>query len=167
MGNKHTLSVTVRNRFGVLTRISGLFSGRGFNIDSLTVSPTDHPQISKMTIVTIGDATVLEQIIKQLNKLIDVIFVTELTGHEFVARELMLVKVQTTQGNRSEVMQITDIFKAAIVSIHDKTLIIEVTGSTQKIEAFIKLVEPFGIVEIGRSGQVGLLRSNNAMENSQ
>ncbi|MEA2011603.1 MAG: acetolactate synthase small subunit [Verrucomicrobiota bacterium] len=159
MKHKHTLSISVRNRFGALTRIAGLFSGRGYNIESLTVGPTDDPDISTMTIVTIGDDAIIEQITKQLNKLVDVISVFELTGHEFVAHELMLIKVQANVSNRSEIMQITDIFNASIVSIHKEALIIEVTGSTRKLDSFIELIHPFGIIELGRSGQVGLLRS--------
>ncbi len=155
---RHTISVLVENKFGVLSRIAGLFSGRGFNIDSLTVGPTHDQSLSKMTIVTHGDDNVLEQIDKQLNKLVDVLKVTDLTGSGFVSRELMLIKVKTAPDTRSEVMQITDIFKADVVHVDHQVLLIQVTGPGEKIDAFINLMDKFGIVELARTGCVALAR---------
>lgn len=155
---QHTISVLVENKFGALSRIAGLFSGRGFNIDSLTVGPTHDESFSRMTIITHGDDNVLEQIDKQLNKLVDVVKVTDLTGSGFVNRELMLIKVKTTPETRSEVMQITDIFKACVVHVDLEIVVIQVTGPTAKVDAFIDLMETFGIVELARTGSVALGR---------
>jgi len=161
---RHTISVLVENRFGVLARIAGLFSGRGFNIDTLTVGPTHNESMSRMTIVTQGDDAVLEQIDKQLNRLVDVVKVTDLTGSGFVARELMLVKVQADAGCRSEVIQIADIFKANIVHVEKDALVVEITGRSEKIDAFIDLMRTFGIVELARTGRVALARSAGTTE---
>lgn len=156
---KHTISVLVENQFGVLARISGLFSARGFNIESLAVGQTEDPNISRMTIVVIGDETILEQVLKQLNKLIDVIKVLEMSKGS-VKRDLVLVKVNFTKEIRSELMQITDIFRAKIVDVSKDSVIIELTGDEAKIEAFINLVTPFGIKELTRTGIIALLRGN-------
>ena len=161
---KHTISVLVKNKFGVLVRIAGLFSGRGFNIDTLSVGPTHDESMSRMTIVTHGDAAVLEQIDKQLNRLVDVVKVTDLTGSGFVARELMLIKVRADAGRRSEVIQLADIFKANIVHVENDALVVEITGHLEKIDAFIDLKRPFGIVELARAGRVALARSAEASE---
>jgi len=161
---RHTISVLVENRFGVLARIAGLFSGRGFNIDTLSVGPTHDETISRMTIVTHGDDAVLEQIDKQLNRLVDVIKVTDLTGSGFVARELMLIKVCTEGNTRNDVIQIANIFKAAVVHVEHKSLVIEVTGTSEKIDAFIDLMRPFGIIELARTGRVALARSDRPTE---
>ena len=155
---RHTLSVLVENRFGVLARISGLFSGRGFNIDSLNVAPTQDPTQSRMTIVVKGDDTVLEQVTKQLNKLVDIIKVQDFQDGEYVDRELVLVKVGADTKSRSEVMQICDIFRAKIVDFAQKTLTIELTGDESKISAFLDLMEPFGIRDITRTGKVAMPR---------
>jgi len=155
---RHTISVLVENKFGVLARIAGLFSGRGFNIDSLTVGPTHDESLSRMTVVTNGDDAVLEQVDKQLNKLVDVLKVTDLTGSGFVSRELVLIKVKTTPETRGQVMQITDIFKADVVLVDHEVLVVQVTGPTTKIDAFIGLMETFGIVELARTGCVALGR---------
>ena len=156
---RHTISVLVENKFGALSRIAGLFSGRGFNIDSLTVGPTHDASLSKMTIVTTGDDAVLEQIDKQLNKLVEVLEVTDLTSSHFVGRELMLIKVGTDDKTRSEIMEIANIFKANIVHVHHEALIIEVTGPSEKIDAFIELMDKFGIIELARTGKVALART--------
>lgn len=161
---RHTISVLVQNRFGVLARIAGLFSGRGFNIDTLSVGPTHDESISRMTIVTHGDDAVLEQIDKQLNRLVDVIKVTDLTGGGFVARELMLIKVRTDDASRNNVIQIANIFKGVVVHVEHKALVIEVTGTSEKIDAFIDLMRPFGIIELARTGRVALARSDRATE---
>lgn len=161
---RHTISVLVENKFGALARIAGLFSGRGFNIDSLTVSPTHDQTMSKMTIVTTGDDAVLEQIDKQLNKLVDVVKVTDLTGSGLVARELMLIKVKATNKTRSEVIQIASIFKAKVVHVHHEAITMEATGRTEKLDAFVELMEKFGIIEIARTGKVAFAQSPKATE---
>ncbi len=157
---KHTISVLVRNKFGALTRIAALFSGRGYNIDSLSVATTRDKETSKMTIVTSGDDATIEQIEKQLAKLVDVIQVTPLKGKKFVARELLLVKITAEGPTRSEIMQVCDIFGATIVSLHAKTMAIQITGKPDKLDAFIKLVDKFGVVEVVRSGPIGMIRSD-------
>jgi acetolactate synthase-1/3 small subunit len=155
---KHVISVLVQNKSGVLARIAGLFSGRGFNIDSLCVAETLDPTKSRMTIVVKGDDRVLEQVNKQLNKLIDAIKVTDFKGEEYVDRELVLVKVNVSSSTRSEVMQIVDIFRARIVSVNHNTLIVEVTGNESKIAAFTDLLRTFGIKEITRTGKIAMSR---------
>jgi acetolactate synthase-1/3 small subunit len=156
---KHTISVLVENRPGVLARTAGLFSRRGFNIDSLAVSTTEDPQTSRMTIVVNGPASILEQISKQLYKLVDVIKVLDHTDDEVVSRELALVKVHTADtAKRAELMQIVDIFRAKIVDLGDKTIIIEATGDCEKIDALERLLESYGIKEMVRSGRVVLVR---------
>lgn len=156
---RHTISVLVENKFGVLTRIAGLFSGRGYNIDTLNVAPTQDPNTSQMTIVTRGDDATLEQIVKQLNKLVDVLKVTDFREGEYVDRELVLVKVGVDSKTRAEVMQITDIFRAKIVDVQPKTLTIEITGDESKVEKFLDLMKTFGVVELTRTGKVALPRS--------
>lgn len=162
---RHTISVLVENRFGVLARIAGLFSGRGYNIESLSVSPTEDDSMSRMTIVTSGDDAVLEQIEKQLNKLVDVVKVTDLSESEFETRELIMMKVNANKETRAEVIQLADIFKADIIHVcSHEAVIIELTGSTQKIDGFIGLMERFGIVEIARTGKVALAKSPERTE---
>jgi acetolactate synthase-1/3 small subunit len=155
---RHTITVLVENKFGVLTRVAGLFSGRGYNIDTLNVGPTHDPNTSRMTIVTRGDDATIEQIVKQLNKLVDVLEVQDFSRADYVDRELVLVKVHVDSTTRAEVMQITDIFRAKIVDVQPETLTIEVTGNESKIEKFIDLMKTFGIVELTRTGQVALPR---------
>ena len=155
---KRTLSCLVRNRFGVLAHIAGLFSSRGFNIESLTVCKTDDPMYSRMTIVTVGNDAVIEQIRKQLSKLIDVIKVHDLSAVDAVERDLMLIKVHTPAGSRVEIMQMVGAFEGKVVDISPKDLMVEITGPEAKIEAFIRLVAPFGIKEIARSGRVAMAR---------
>jgi acetolactate synthase-1/3 small subunit len=155
---RHTLSVLVENKFGVLARIAGLFSGRGFNIDTLNVAPTQDPTMSRMTVVVKGDDAVLEQITKQLNKLVDVIKVQDFRDGEYVDRELVLIKVGADTKTRPEIMQICDIFRAKIVDVAHKTLAVEITGDESKISAFVELMEPFGIRDITRTGKVAMPR---------
>jgi len=155
---RHTISVLVENKFGVLTRVAGLFSGRGYNIDTLNVGPTHDSKLSRMTIVTHGDEATVEQIIKQLNKLPDVIKVQDFAAGEAVDRELVLVKVGVDSKTRAEVMQVTDIFRAKIVDVQPKTLTIEVTGNESKVEKFLSLMGSFGVVEVTRTGKVALPR---------
>lgn len=155
---QHTISILVENKFGVLTRVAGLFSGRGYNIDTLNVGPTHTPEFSRMTIVTHGDEATLEQIVKQLNKLPNVLKVQNFSAGEYVDRELVLVKVSVDSKSRAEVMQITDIFRAKIVDVQPKTLTIEITGNASKVEKFIDLMKTFGVLELTRTGQVAMPR---------
>ncbi len=155
---RHTISVLVENKFGVLTRVAGLFSGRGYNIDTLNVAPTSDPTASRMTIVTRGDDATLDQIVKQLNKLAEVMKVQDFREGECVDRELVLVKVAVDTKTRAEVMQVTDIFRSKIVDVQAKSLTIEVTGDESKVEKFISLMKPFGIIELTRTGKVALAR---------
>jgi acetolactate synthase-1/3 small subunit len=155
---RHTISVLVENKFGVLTRVAGLFSGRGYNIDSLNVAPTHDPTASRMTVVTRGDDATVEQIVKQLKKLPDVIKVVDFRDGEYVDRELALVKVSVDSKARAEVMQITDIFRAKIVDVQPKTLSVEITGDETKVEKFIELMSAFGVLELTRTGRVALPR---------
>ena len=148
----------VENKFGVLTRVAGLFSGRGYNIDTLNVGPTQDPKTSRMTIVTHGDEATLEQIVKQLNNLPDAIKVQDFHEGECVDRELVLVKVAVDSKSRAEVMQITDIFRAKIVDVQPKSLVIEITGDESKVEKFIGLMDSFGVKEITRTGKIALPR---------
>jgi acetolactate synthase-1/3 small subunit len=155
---RHTLSVLVENKFGVLTRIAGMFSGRGFNIDTLNVGPTLDPSTSRMTIVVRGDDTVLEQVTKQLKKLVDVIEIQDFREGGFVDRELVMLRIHVDAKSRPEVMQICDIFRAKIIDVQHKKLAIEVTGDESKIEKFLLLMKPFGISDLTRTGKVALAR---------
>ena len=155
---RHTISVLVENTFGVLTRVAGMFSGRGYNIDSLNVAPTHDSGKSRMTIVTRGDNATVEQIVRQLYKLVNVLEITDFREHEYIDRELVLVKVNANAKNRSEVMQITDIFRAKIVDVQPKTMTIEVTGNETKVNKFVGLMGNFGIIDLTRTGKVALER---------
>jgi acetolactate synthase-1/3 small subunit len=155
---RHTISVLVENKFGVLTRVAGLFSGRGYNIDTLNVGPTDDAATSRMTIVTKGDDATLEQIVKQLEKLVDVLEVTDFEESEYSDRELVLVKVSVDSKTRAEVMQLTDIFRAKIVDVQPKSLTIEITGNESKIGKFLTLMKTFGVLDLTRTGKVALPR---------
>jgi len=155
---RHTISVLVENKFGVLTRVAGLFSGRGYNIDTLNVGPTNDPKVSRMTIVTRGDDATVEQIVKQLNKLPNALKVQDFRDGEYVDRELVLVKVSVDSKSRAEVMQITDIFRAKIVDVQPKSLTVEVTGSEDKVEKLLDLLTSFGILDVTRTGKIALPR---------
>ena len=155
---RHTISVLVQNKFGVLTRIAGLFSGRGFNIDSLNVAPTHDLSMSRMTIITRGDDETLDQIVKQLNILVDSVEVQDFRDGEYVDRELLLVKVGVNSQSRAEVMQVTDIFRAKIVDVQPESLTIEITGNESKVEKFLGLMENFGVQELTRTGNVAMAR---------
>jgi len=156
---RHTISVLVENRFGVLSRVSGLFSGRGYNIESLTVAETLDPTVSKMTIVTSGNDQVIEQITKQLNKLVDVIKVTDLTSTDHVEREMALVKVSAEGEERAEVLRIVEIFRGKIVDVSPDTYIIEIAGDEKKIDAVLGLLKPLGVKDIVRTGKVAMVRT--------
>ena len=153
---RHTLSVLVENKFGVLTRIAGMFSGRGFNIDTLNTGPTLDPNTSQMTIVVHGDDSVLEQVTKQLNKLVDVIRIEDFHDGQFVDRELVLMRVKVNSETRSEIMQICEIFRAKIVDVQHTNFLIEVTGHEGKINKFIRLMGGFGINQLTRTGKVAM-----------
>jgi acetolactate synthase-1/3 small subunit len=155
---KHTLSVLVENRPGVLARVAGLFSRRGYNIDSLAVGRTEKPELARMTIVVEGDDQIIQQVGKQLNKLVEVISVRDISNEPIVDRELILIKVNAEPSRRGEIMQIVDIFRAHIVDIGRNSLIIECTGDEGKINAFQDSLEPFGIREVVRTGRVAMIR---------
>jgi len=164
----HTLSVLVENRPGVLSRVTGLFSRRGFNIESLAVGTCEEPGMSRITIVVIGDDAKVEQVMKQLHKLIDVIKVSDLTENERVERELALIKVGAEPGtSRAEVMQIAQIFRAQIIDVGSKTVILQVTGDTDKIDALEKLLRQFGVKELVRTGRIGILRGSKGVASSK
>jgi acetolactate synthase I/III small subunit len=156
--SRHTLSVLVENKPGVLARISGLFSRRGFNIDSLAVGPTEHPEISRMTIVVNVEDLPLEQVTKQLNKLINVLKIVELDPASSVQRELILVKVRADAETRSQVLETVQLFRAKVVDVAPDAVTIEATGSRDKLEALIRVLEPFGIKELVQSGMVAIGR---------
>ncbi len=155
---RHTISVLVENEFGVLSRVVGLFSGRGFNIESLSVAPTLDESISRMTIVTSGDDQILEQITKQLNKLINTIKIIDFTDQDYVEREMGMIKVSAEENTRAEVLRIVDIFRGKIVDVTPRSYTVEVTGSPDKIDAIVELLRPMGIKELVRSGPVVLSR---------
>ena len=155
---EHIITALVENHFGVLARISGLFSARGYNIDSLAVGETHDRTISRMTIVVTGDEAIIQQVIKQLTKQIDVIKVTDVTEEEHVERELMLIKVSHTKTTRSEITQLVGIFKARIVDFNPKNILIEIVGTKDKVMAFMDIMRPFGIKEVARTGRIALNR---------
>tara|TARA_B100000686_G_C16742445_1_gene947409 strand:- start:434 stop:922 length:489 start_codon:yes stop_codon:yes gene_type:complete len=155
---QHTISILVTNRFGVLSRIAGLFSGRGFNIESLNVAETTDPNVSRMTIVTRGDNKKIEQISKQLNKLVDIIKVIDLTEESHIDRELMLIKMNAASEAREEILRIVEIFRAKVVDIGPSTYTIEITGDKTKLKGILELLRPLGIKEIARSGKIALGR---------
>ena len=160
---QHTISVLVVNQSGVLSRISGLFSGRGFNIESLNVAETNEPGVSRMTIITLGDDKKIEQITKQLNKLIDVIKVVDLTEEHFVDRELILVKMNSEPRVREEILRIVDIFRAKVIDVSPDNYTVEITGDEGKIKGFLDLLKPLGIKEIVRSGRIAISRGSKSI----
>jgi acetolactate synthase-1/3 small subunit len=157
---KHTLVALVENKPGVLNRVSSLIRRRNFNIESIAVGHSEQEGLSRMTIVVDGDATAVEQVRKQLDKLIDVVKVTDITGEGIVARELALIKVHATPATRSEIMQIVDIFRAKIIDVSPDSLLIEVTGNEEKIDGLYSLVKRFGIKELARTGRIALTRGS-------
>ncbi|ETX02003.1 MAG: acetolactate synthase [Candidatus Entotheonella factor] len=160
---RHTFAVLVENKFGVLGRITGLFSARGFNIESLSVAETEDPTVSRITLVTEGDEKILEQVNKQLNRLIDVIKVTDLSEESHVDRELVLIKVHAEAESRAEVLRLADIFRAKIVDVTPKTYILEVTGDEGKIRALIELLKPLGVKEVVRTGKIAIVRGSRVL----
>ncbi len=160
---RHTISVLVENEFGVLARVAGLFSGRGFNIESLSVAETMDPTVSRITLVTRGEDQVIEQIEKQLNKLISVIKVTDFTETEHVERELVLIKIAADEKTRGEIMNIVDIFRAKIIDVSRRSYIVQITGAEDKVNALIELLRPIGIKEIVRTGKVAMFRGTRLL----
>ena len=160
MEQKHTLSVLVENHAGVLSRVAGLFSRRGFNIDSLAVGVTTDPAVSRITIVVKGDDYIVDQVSKQLNKLVDVIKIKVYKPSDYVGRELVLLKVKATADNRAEVMQLIDIFRANIVDVSKETLTVEISADQEKIKALSSLLEPYGILEVVRTGVIAIERGS-------
>ena len=156
---RHVISILVENEPGVLSRVSGLFSGRGFNIESLNVAETLDPTVSRMTLVTSGNEQIIEQIIKQLNKLVNVVKVMDLTGSDFVDREMLLIRVRAEASSRAEVLRIMEIFRGRVVDVSPKSYALEITGDEKKIQAVIDLLAPFGILEIVRTGKVAIVRA--------
>lgn len=160
---RHVVSALVENRSGTLSRVSGLFSRRGFNIDGLTVGETDNPSVSRMTIAVSGDESVLDQIIKQLDKLVDVIAVRELSPESCIRRELVLVKLGANESTRAAVLEIASIFRSRIIDVSPSTITIEATGDTDKLDGLLLLLRPFGIIELARTGLVALERGTLAL----
>src|SRR3972149_5645878 len=155
---KHTISVLVENQFGTFNRVVTMFSGKGFNVTSISIGETENPEISRMTIVTAGDDKIIEQVVKQLNRLIDTIKVVDLTGQSRTERELALITVYYQKGTRAEITNVCSIFRGNVVDINNKTLTLEITGPPDKIDAAINVLEPYGIKEMARSGTVALKR---------
>jgi acetolactate synthase I/III small subunit len=158
-GRKHILSLQVENQPGVLARIAGLFSRRGFNIDTLTVGPTEDPNISRITLTVDGALHPIDQVTKQLHKLVNVIKIRDMEPEQTIAREMALFRVTASVENRAEIMQFAEIFRANILDVSRRTLTIEVTGTAEKIEAFERMVRPHGLVEMARTGEVAISRS--------
>jgi acetolactate synthase-1/3 small subunit len=155
---RHTISILVENKFGVLARIAGMFSGRGFNIDTLNVGPMLDGRFSRITATIIGDEDALDQVIKQVDKFINVLEVTEFSRGQATERELVILKVNAPAAKRSEIMQVCDIFRAKIIDVASESLNVEMTGNANKIKAFLDLIEPYGIVEMARTGNLALKR---------
>jgi acetolactate synthase-1/3 small subunit len=155
---KHTIAVQVENKFGVLSRVAGLFSARGYNIESVSVGETLDPSVSRMTLVVRGDEFIIEQVMKQLHKLIDVIKVTDLTDESHVQRELVLIRVNAETANREEILRVADIFRAKVVDVTPSSFVLEATGDEGKLEALVELLRPMGIQEVVRTGKVAIAR---------
>ena len=163
---RHTISVLVENKFGVLARVTGMFSGRGFNIDTLNVGPTSDPKFSRITATVRGDDQQLDQCIKQLDKLIEVIKVQDLASGQFAARELALVKVSADGAKRGEIVQLCDIFRAKIVDVSPSDLVVEMTGNEEKVEAFLAMMGQYGVISLARTGTLAMERTGSAAAQS-
>ena len=164
---KHTISVLVENQFGAFNRVATMFSGKGFNIHSISIGETEVPEVSRMTIVTAGDDKIMEQVVKQLNRLIDTIKVVDLTGQSRVERDLALITIYYQKGTRSEITDICNIFRGNVVDINNKTITLEITGPPDKIDAVINVLEPYGIKELARSGTVALKRGEQIKQDKK
>jgi acetolactate synthase-1/3 small subunit len=160
---RHIISILMENESGALSRVAGLFSARGYNIESLTVAPTEDPTLSRMTIVTRGSDEIIEQITKQLNKLIDVVKLIDLAEASHIERELMLVKVKTTEHTRAEIRSMSDIFRGKIIDVTSSSYVVEMTGPSEKLDAFIAGIDPDAIIEVVRSGPTGILRGEKGL----
>ena len=163
---RHVLSAVVQNVPGVLAHVAGMLASRGYNIDSLAVGETEDPQLSRMTFVVVGDDSVLEQVRKQLEKIVTVVRVDDVSSRDHVERDLMLIKVEATEGKRSEIRELTNIFRGRIVDVATDQVMIEISGQERKIEAFIDLMRPFGIVELVRTGRIAMVRTVNRGEST-
>lgn len=161
---RHIISVLLENESGALSRVSGLFSARGYNIESLTVATTDDPSLSRMTVVSRGSHEVIDQITKQLNKLVDVVMLQDLTGYAHIEREMMLLKVRARGQDREELMRLVDIFRGRIIDVTDKTYTVELTGTGDKLDAFITAMSQGDIIEVVRSGAMGIARGKTALK---
>jgi len=161
---RHVISVLLENESGALSRVSGLFSARGYNIESLTVAPTNDPTLSRLTVVTTGTDRIVEQITKQLNKLVDVVRLTDLTESTFIEREIMLIKVRAVDNGREEVKRLADIFKSRIIDVTDTSYIVEMTGDATKLNAFIASIGEESIIEVVRSGATGIARGEKSLK---
>jgi len=159
---RHVLSALVQNRPGVLSHISGMLASRGYNIDSLAVGETEDPRLSRMTFVVVGDDSILEQVRKQLEKIVTVVRVDDVSSQDHVERDLMLIKVGAAPGKRSEILELVEIFRAQIVDVAADVVMIEISGKERKIEAFIELMRPFGIIELVRTGRIAMVRGANS-----
>ncbi|MDD3471065.1 MAG: acetolactate synthase small subunit [Thermoguttaceae bacterium] len=156
---RHVLSALVQNLPGVLSHVAGMLASRGYNIESLAVGETERPDLSRMTFVVRGDASTLDQVRKQLEKLVTVVHVDNISAQDFVERDLMLIKVNVPEGRRSEIMELVEIFRGQVVDVSSKQMMIEISGKERKIEAFVEVLRPFGIVEMVRTGQIALVRA--------
>jgi len=162
MRHRHVLSALVQNIPGVLSHISGMLASRGYNIDSLAVGETEDPELSRMTFVVVGDDNVLEQVRKQLEKIVTVVRVDDISAKEHVERDLMLMRIRVPEGRRSEIRELAEIFRGRIVDVAPEAVMIEISGQEQKIEAFIEMMRPFGILELARTGRIAMVRSSQA-----
>ena len=160
---RHIISILIENESGALSRVAGLFSARGYNIESLSVAPTEDPSLSRMTLVTTGNDNEVEQITKQLNKLVDVIKLVDLSDGEHIEREMMLIKLRATDGGREEVKRLADIFRGKIIDVTDTVYTVELTGTGDKLDAFVKAVNHADIIEVVRSGVTGIARGEKAL----
>lgn len=164
---RHVLSALVQNKPGVLSHIAGMLASRGYNIDSLTVGETEDPHLSRMTFVVVGDAAVLEQVRKQLEKIVTVVRVDDISSQDFVERDLMLIKVAAAEGKRSEIRELAEVFRGRIVDVSTEVVMIKISGKERKIESFIELMRPFGIIELVRSGRIAMVRGTNHHHGAQ
>jgi acetolactate synthase I/III small subunit len=160
-GRKHVLSIMVENRPGVLARIAGLFSRRGFNIDTLAVGPTDDPRVSRVTLTLDGAVHPIDQVTKQLHKLVNVLKIRDMEPEETIAREMALFKISAAVENRAEIMQFAEIFRAKIIDVSRRTMTVEITGSAEKVEAFERMIRPHGLVEMVRTGEIAIARGSD------
>ncbi|CCE24979.1 acetolactate synthase small subunit [Methylotuvimicrobium alcaliphilum] len=160
---RHIISILIENEAGALSRVAGLFSARGYNIESLTVAPTEDSSLSRMTLVTRGNDDIIEQITKQLNKLVDVVKLIDLAESAHIERELMMVKVKTSEASRAEIKRIADIFRGRIIDVTPMTFVIEMTGTSDKLDAFVKSIDETAIIEVVRSGATGICRGEKGL----